>query len=303
MKKAVALATAFFSLMIHLVARFWLFLGNCPYFSSPWHIHEEEKGGFTLFRTRRKFFRKGPLPFRYVFVISFIIFIFTTVQGLWIVNKGIEPSLISIAETKTRQVAAQAINDAISKKIADGIDVENLIIVHGNDSEKVPSYSFNSQVYNRLISEATERVQTYLDYVEAGDLDKLETFKNDIDIDYEGTENQQGIVYSIPLGMATNNVLLSNFGPRIPVRFEMIGDVVSNIDTKVKETGINNTYLEVYINIKVEMNVIIPFSTKNTEVSNSVKIGDLFIQGDVPYYYNGDNGNGGNPSIVLPKPD
>ncbi|MDP4552414.1 sporulation protein YunB [Alkalihalobacillus macyae] len=256
-----------------------------------------------MFRTRRRFFRKGPLPFRYVFIISFIVFIFTTVQGLWIVNKGIEPSLISIAETKTRQVAAQAINDAISKKIADGIDVENLIIVHSNESEKVPGYSFNSKVYNRLISEATERVQTYLNYVEAGDLDKLETFKNDIDIDYEDTIKQKGIVYSIPLGMATNNVLLSNFGPRIPVRFEMIGDVISNIDTKVKETGINNTYLEVYINIKVEMNVIIPFSTKNTEVSNSVKIGDLFIQGDVPYYYNGDNGNGGDPSIVLPKPN
>lgn len=257
-----------------------------------------------MFKPKRRLRRRGgPLPFRYVFIISFIIFIIATVQGLWIVNKGIEPSLISIAETKTRQVAAQAINDAISKKIAEGIDVENLIIIHNNDSDQSPSYSFNSKVYNRLISEATERVQTYLDYVEAGDLDKLETFKNDIDIDYEGSQEQQGIVYSIPIGMATNNVLLSNFGPRIPVRFEMLGDVISDIDTKVKETGINNTYLEVYINIKVEMNVIIPFSTKNTEVSNSVKIGDLFIQGEVPYYYNGDNGgNGGDPSIILPKP-
>jgi sporulation protein YunB len=216
------------------------------------------------------------------------------------VNKGIEPTLISVAETKTRQIAAQAINDAISKKIAEEVDIHELIIIHKDNAGEAIGYSFNPQIYNRIISESTNRVQKYLDYVEAGEIEKLESFKNDFEIDFEESNKQNGIVYFIPLGVATKNELLANLGPKVPVRFEIIGDVVSKVETRMKETGINNTYLEVYLNIHVQMNVVIPSLQKDVSMSNSVKIGDLFLPGKVPQFYNG-NQNGMNPAIIPPK--
>lgn len=245
--------------------------------------------------------RRGPIPFKYVFLITFVAFNILTAYSLWMINEIIEPALISIAETKTRQIAAQAINDSISKRISENVDINELIVIHENSSNEPIGYSFNPKVYNRLISEATIRVQQYLDYIESGELDKLQSFKNDIDIDFDESKSTNGVIYTIPLGMATSNTLLSNLGPHVPVRFEIIGDVTSEIKTSIKESGINNTYLEVYMDIKVRMNVIIPSLSTATEISNAVKIGDLFLPGTVPEFYNGNGGNGFNPAIIPPN--
>lgn len=210
--------------------------------------------------------------------------------SLIIINKSLEPTLMSIAETRARQFAAQAINDAVAKKISENVDINELIVKHENGGET--AFSFNPQVYNKVITDASKRVQKYLDLVEAGQLEQLENFKNDINIDKEDTRNTNGIVYHIPLGMATGMTLLSNLGPEIPVRLQILGDVTSNVETKIIASGINNTYLEVYINVKVHMNVIIPLKEEPIEISNQVKVGDLFHPGKVPQYYN--------PGIIPP---
>lgn len=251
---------------------------------------------------RRKKWRwilKGPLPFRYVLLITFIIFNILTISSLIIINKKLEPTLMSIAENRARQFAAQAINDAIAKEISENIDINELIVKHENAGE--PSYSFNPQVYNKVISEASIRVQKYLDLVEAGELEQLDNFKNDININKEDSKNSNGIVYHIPLGMATNMTLLSNLGPEIPVRLQILGDVTSDVETKIVESGINNTYLEIYINVKVQMNVIIPLKEEPVEISNLVRIGDLFHPGKIPQYYNGPGSEKPNPIAVPPS--
>lgn len=250
-------------------------------------------------RKRRKKWtmKKGPLPFKYVFMITFLIFSLLTIFSVITINKNIEPTLIGIAESRARQFAVQAINDAIAKKATESIDINELIIKHENAGEA--SYSFSPQ-YNKVISELTIRVQEYLDLMEAGDLEQLENFKNDLNIDKEKTKNSKGIVYHIPLGMATKMTLLSNLGPEIPVRLEILGDVTSDLETKIVETGINNTYLEVYINVRVRMNVIIPLVEEPIEVINQIKIGDWFHPGKVPQYYNGTGKGNSTPSFIPP---
>ena len=120
-----------------------------------------------------------------------------------------------------------------------------------------------------------------------GELENLQAFKNDTNIDYEKSEQEKGVIYNIPLGMATNVVLLSNMGPKVPVRFEILGDVTSQVEMTTKETGINNTILEIFVNLKVNLKVIIPSVEKDITVKNHVKIGDLILRGKVPQYYNG----------------
>ncbi|WP_170289686.1 sporulation protein YunB [Cytobacillus depressus] len=249
-------------------------------------------------RRRRWKVKKGPLPFKYVFLITLIFFLLLTIFSFIVINKNIEPTLMGIAESKARQFAAQAINDAIAKEVTESIDMNELIVKHENAGEA--SYSFNP-LYNKVISDLAIRVQEYLNLVEAGDLVQLEKFKNNINIDPEKTKSTKGIVYYIPLGMATKMTLLSNFGPEIPVRLEILGDVIPNLETKIVETGINNTYLEVYINVKVNMNVIIPLIEEPIVVTNQVKIGDWFYPGQVPQYYNGSGTGKPNP-IVIPPP-
>jgi len=39
--------------------------------------------------------------------------------------------------------------------------------------------------------------------------------------------------------------LLSNLGPKIPVKFDLVGEVIINIETKITNYGINNAMMEI----------------------------------------------------------
>ena len=55
------------------------------------------------------------------------------------------------------------------------------------------------------------------------------------------------------------NAFLSNLGPKILVKINLIGNVVSSVETKVRNYGINSALIEIYANIEVTEEVIIPF--------------------------------------------
>ncbi|MEW9109394.1 sporulation protein YunB [Cytobacillus gottheilii] len=253
-----------------------------------------------MFRRKRKGLFKGPLPAKHVFFISLILFVLLTFFGLLMIDEQIEPVLMDIAETRAKQFSAQAINDAITKELSETIDVNELIVRHG-DGENAP-YSFNQQVVNKVMSDTNRMVQEYLDLVEQGELEQFEAFRNDSYIDYEASHKEKGIIYRIPLGMATKQTLFSNLGPKVPIKFELLGHSMSNVETKILETGINNTYLEVYVKVQVQMKVIIPLVERDIVMENSVKVGDLFYPGKVPQYFNGgSSGQGDVNPVIIPQ--
>ena len=53
---------------------------------------------------RRIKFARGPLPTRYVILITFLFFIMSTILSIRLVDKKIEPHLIKIAEAKTEGI-------------------------------------------------------------------------------------------------------------------------------------------------------------------------------------------------------
>ncbi|SDH61998.1 sporulation protein YunB [Alteribacillus persepolensis] len=254
-------------------------------------------------RKHRGFFKvksrpKGPLPFHYVFILSLLLFTLFTMQGLWLVEKGIRPTLMAIAHTETQKIATQAINDAISNKIVDSMDIEDLMQIETDSNGQVTSVKFNSEMYNRVLSESTLRTQKYLKMVEEGTIEDLglpEEIEQELETEHFTDE---GIIHMIPLGQATNNALLAQLGPRVPVQFSAIGDVKSSMSEKIFESGINNTYIRVSVDIEVDVRVVIPFATDTAVVSTSVPVGMVFISGEVPQFYNEGDGNMPAPAII-----
>lgn len=245
-----------------------------------------------LYQQLRK--RRKPLPVRYIFLITFVFFIVSTVASLWFINRGIEPTLMAIAEKETRRLANLVINNAISQQIAeDDFNVENFIKIEKDGKGKISAIDFNATVVNRVLAKTTNRVQRNLKAASEGKLSALEF--PDVQVE---TEKEKGIIYYIPLGQATNNVLLGNLGPRIPVRFYVIGDVHSDVNKNIRPFGINNALIEIAIHIEVNVQIIIPFATKTAMIQNDIPVAIQIIQGEVPQFYN--QGGEGNTSIELP---
>lgn len=240
----------------------------------------------------------SPMPIRYVWFISMILFIGFTVLGLWVINTGIKPTLINYAEFQTKKIGALVINKAVNKEIANVMDINEIIENVPTDSAEMVTTQFNTEIINRVQVETTELVQEHLRAIERGDLSVLRSL-TELDLDLEESEEMEGIVYTVPLGQATGNALLGNLGPKIPIRFQAVGSVMSNVKSNIREFGINNAFVEVSIRITVNVQIIVPFATKVTTIEQDIPVAMGLIRGQVPEIYNVGGGDMA-PSLEVP---
>lgn len=259
-----------------------------------------------MFKPRGRRPRKR-IPFRHVFVITFVLFIGMTIWGLWIINNGIKPTLMEIAETRAKQIATYAVNIAVGKKEIREMEQEmnqsggngsknQLFIPHYNNNNDVTFITYNTVAINQLNNRIVNDVQEYLRLIEEGKTPISNPTLGEVRAD----DNQQGLVDKIPLGQATNNVLLSNLGPNIPVKFQAISNITTNVERNVQPVQINNVYVQIFLHVVVQVKIVIPFEVKTVSVTSDIPIAEQLVRGDVPIYW---GGNGSSPSIVLPGKD
>lgn len=240
--------------------------------------------------------RKFVLKKMNVVVLS-LIFIFILVILLFkIINDKVNPILLSYAELETKKFASIIINKAIEKNVANDLVIDDLYIVSKNDNNEISSVDFNPVIVNKVLTKVTSSVQMNIKNLEEGNLDLLEV-SDDVLMYYDKENLKKGIIFKIPSGVIFNNSLLANLGPKIPVRFTLVGDVITGIKTNVTNYGINNALLEISVNVKLTLKVILPISTREISVETDVPIAIKMIQGTVPNYYS--NGLNSNFSIPL----
>lgn len=252
-------------------------------------------------RYRRPGFRKvtpfkpKPLPFRYVLLLSFVFFILSSTIGLWLVNQGIKPTLKAYAESQSINLATSHMNSAINEQIGNGLSLNDLTatIPSGDNTVLI----FDTQKILTAGNQISDSIIKSINYMEEGKVLKP-TIITDGEIEKVEYEPGQGIHFDVPFGRITDNALLGSLGPNIPVRFQAIGDVEINYDTVYKPGQINNAWFEIWLHIKVGIQIIIPFSTETIVVPRDVLLAAGEIRGEVPQFY----GGGGNlmPSIEIP---
>ncbi|WML47064.1 hypothetical protein RCG23_15890 [Neobacillus sp. PS3-34] len=151
------------------------------------------------------------MPYRYVFLLTFVFFIFSTAAGLWIINKGIAPTLMSYADSQTRKIASLVINKAVIKKTVNVKDINNIFVGIPDKNGKSSGYTLKTDVINRVLAETTMEVQKNIKMAEKGDLAALGQL-TEVDIETNKPKNLEGIIWYVPLGQATNIALLGNLG-------------------------------------------------------------------------------------------
>ena len=97
-------------------------------------------------------------------------------------------------------------------------------------------------------------------------------------------ENNQ-IIFKIPSGVIFKNSMLRNLGPKIVVKLNIMGDVISELETEVKPYGINNALVEVRVKLVANARVILPLVSKEIQVSNNIPIAINIVSGKVPEGY------------------
>ncbi len=241
---------------------------------------------------------RTPPPRRQILLITFILFIICVFLSIWIVSQKIDPILMDIANTKRKEFATRAINQAV--QYAEAYDFDDLTTM--DTSGDVTVLGWNGSLVNKINRVTTDRVEEFFKYMNEGV--SPEQLDSKLDLDYGKTTDELVVddptLVEIPLGEALGISILANLGPKIPINFEIIGSVDTQVKHDIEEYGINNSLVKLYILTEADVQVIIPNVTKVETVSGQVYLDSRVIMGGVPEFYGGD-GNG--PSISLPKKD
>jgi sporulation protein YunB len=213
-------------------------------------------------------------------ILVLLLLLFFVFQTFIYIEKNLKPPLMALASLRVKQIATQAINEAISKQVSQHSGVDNLVEWKMNGSGKISGFMLNYAEHMRITSETIDTVQKTLN-------------------------GMKDLTEHVPVGQALGSAIIASFGPRVPVKFEPAGAVKVDLNTRKSDAGINMILVEVYIRIIAEVGIIIPFDTKPELVETEIPISYLLVVGDVPMYYYDNKGNpvGGAsdaPNITLP---
>jgi sporulation protein YunB len=238
---------------------------------------------FRKRRFRSQTFR--PVNSKLFFAISFLIMTILTVQSFLFFEQHLREPLMKVASIRVKQIATEAINQAISQQMTHNEQAEQLVEWRTNDVGDITGFMLNYAEHMRITSRVVQIVKNTL-------------------------QDQVHMTEHIPIGQAFDSAILSSFGPSIPIRFESAGAPQVDLSTRREDAGINMLLVTVFIRITAEVMIYIPFDTKPELVATEIPISYILVKGDVPAYYFDAQGNpiagvGGGvppPAVTIPAP-
>ena len=194
-----------------------------------------------------------------VFIIITIILLFFMLYFYIYVENNIRPKIVVMSEIKARLFATQAINDAVSKKIAADA-FNNLVNIQTDNMGRVTMVQANTSEMNRIAVETSLSIQKELENIAAKDL-------------------------YITIGNVLGSQIFADKGPRINIKIQPAGSVNVNFTTEFSEAGINQTRLKIYLHVNTKVQIVVPFAENEIDVSTNIPVSETIIVGDVPESY------------------
>jgi sporulation protein YunB len=185
------------------------------------------------------------------------VFIFLAVRAFLFVEGNLRPTIISMAEARARQLATEAINNAIKQKIAQESRYEHLIFIQKDNQGKIIMAEVNNMEIAKIQALTTMSVQSTLEALQAQEI-------------------------KIPLGQALGSEILANLGPRIPVTLVPVGTVSAEIQQTFESSGINIVSHQVGIDITARIQIVIPFFSSEISVHSFTPLATATYFGQVP---------------------
>ena len=193
-----------------------------------------------------------------LFSALFLLFsIFALYESLELLDRSLRPPFMAIAAGVARQMATQAINDALTKRIAEDSEYARLVVLDKDRNGRVTSAHFNFAEVARIESLTTLRVQHVL------------------------TRLEDRTIY-VPALQGMGSAILATLGPSIPIRIEPLGSAQSEVEPVVQTAGINQTVHILYLHIVAQVSVVVPFVTQPVRVDTRIPIAYVIFVGAVP---------------------
>lgn len=194
-----------------------------------------------------------------IFIILILILMISILLLYYISNK-VMPTIMIASKNIVKETGMNIISENVSDKIITILDKEELFKIEKDINGNIESIDYNTKVVNEILKEVS--IVSY------------NNFKK-----YE--KEQDGIVTYIPIFSGSKNIFFSNLGPKVPIKLVLDGNVITSLDTNVREYGYNSALIEISVKIEANTEVILPFKIRNQKITNIVPVSIKIVEGNV----------------------
>lgn len=215
-----------------------------------------------------------------VIFITVLLIILLTSYFLKKFNKNINDNLITISEAEIKKTTYSLITNKINNSVINSKTVNDILVINKNTKDEILFVDFNLDKAYKLLDNISNILTSSLKNIENSDI-------NILYLDDTLSHKANGFILNIPFGNTLKTNYFYNLGPKLPVRINFIGSVLTNLKTKVTNYGLNNALVEVYIYIELSNKIITPFKNKELKLEYDAVIASMMIEGEVPSFFNG----------------
>ena len=201
---------------------------------------------------------------KFIFIVGSLIINF--ILSINFVSSGVEDMGYEIGENECINELGMIISEALYNG---DINNNDLLVYEYNDN-KIVAISFDNKTINKYVSLLN---RTIVDYI-----------------------NNDNLKYEVPILHNSNNVILRETSPRVPIVYTLLGNVLIDSDSYITSYGINNTLIEVNMNIVLNLKVILPFKSENFTLNREITLVSKIVHGSIPSTFLGSNGT----NVVIP---
>lgn len=187
------------------------------------------------------------------FVILFII-------SILYIRYLLIPVVVENTKKQMQTFATKSINLAVAETMNQNFSYAELINVVKDDGNNVSYIEANSVRINLLSKSMSKVVMSNF----------LELAKRPI---------------KISLGSFSGISILAGYGPKIAYQVHPYGEVFCSFSSRFDSAGINQTYHKLYLNIKINVYVVLPFDSLGMNSESQVLLSETLIVGRIPEVY------------------
>ncbi len=192
-------------------------------------------------------------------VIAFVLILLLI---FFVIHRTITPVFFSLAEVEVKNIANKAINQAVHKG-TENINYQDMVKYIYNDQGDIVLMQPNIKYINSFTSQISLSIQKELEILSRKTL-------------------------TVPLTRILGIDLLAGYGPDLNMQMVPAGFTIPpKVNDSFTSAGINQTRHKIYLKVTTELKMIVPFSSKNVQVTAEVPVTEVVILGRVPQIYVG----------------
>ena len=181
------------------------------------------------------------------YIIFLLIIIVIPIILIRIIDNYFSPKTNEYIYNQTKILVSNTFSSLINEAIMPYIDEQKLVQITYKEQNNVSNIILNTQLFNKILN------KVYI-LMENNFQSNMTNFFKDLEI---------------PIGCLISKTIFAGHGHIIDIPITPIGSYKADVKTKTNEIGLNSQMFEVYLEIEIDVETIIPFNPMIHTITSS----------------------------------